>query len=435
MRDIFVFAIVFAFLPLALFRTPVGILLWNWIGFMNPHRLGWGPAFHFKFGVLIGGVTLLSFLFSRDKKMIPITPLVFALFLFVLWMFVTTYFALIPEDAGNQLSKVFKIQLFIFMALSVMQGKKYINQLLIVLTLSVAYFGVKGGIFTILNGGSFLVLGPKGSQIEDNNTLALALIMVVPMLVYLSKYTNNKWLKWLLIASCFLCGFSILGSQSRGALLAASAMILFLMMKSQKKLLMAGILILFIPVLVNFMPSHWFERMNTIQTYEEDASAMGRINAWHFAYNLAKDRPFVGGGFETFRPGLFQRYAPVPDDYHDAHSIYFEALGEQGFVGLFLFLSIIGLTWTTSKKTQKLAKKHSDLKWAQDLAAMIQVSLIGYIVGGTFLGVAYFDLFYSLVAILILTHHEVKKNLGLQVSAAQLSNNPVLLTRGQHVTN
>jgi len=324
--------------------------------------------------------------------------------------------------------------LFIFVALSVMQSRKYIFQLLTMITLSIAYFGVKGGIFTLINGGSFLVLGPKGSQIEDNNTLALALIMIVPMLVYLSKYATKKWMRWLLIASCFLCGFSILGSQSRGALLASSAMILFLMMKSQKKLIMAGVLILFIPILVSFMPSHWFERMNTIQTYQEDASAMGRINAWYFAYNLAKDRPFVGGGFETFRPGLFERYAPNPDDYHDAHSIYFEALGEQGFVGLFLFLSILGLTWTTSQKTQKLAKNNPDLKWAKDLAAMIQVSLIGYVVGGTFLGVAYFDLFYSLVAILVLTQHEVKKAIGVQKRVV-LPQNKLLLARSQSVTN
>lgn len=428
MRDLLVFAIVFLFLPLALVRTPVGVLLWNWIGFMNPHRLGWGPAYHFRFGEIIGITTLVSFVFSRDKKMIPVTPLVVALALFVLWMFVTTYYALIPEDAVNQLKKVFKIQLFIFIALSVMQSRKHIHSFLIVVTLSIAFFGVKGGIFTVLNGGSFLVLGPRGSQIEDNNTLALALIMIVPMLVYLSKYANKKWIKWLLIASCFLCGFSILGSHSRGALLASTAMILFLMLKSQKKLVMVGILVVFIPVLVHFMPAKWFERMNTIQTYEQDASAMGRINAWYFAYNLAVDRPFVGGGFETFRPGLFRRYAPNPEQYHDSHSIYFEVLGEQGFVGLFIFLSILGLAWRTSQKTQKLVKDIPELKWAKDLSAMIQVSVIGYSVGGAFLGVAYFDLYYSLVAILILTQLEVKKALCAKPVQAESSVRTALTT-------
>lgn len=407
MRDLLVFAIVFSLLPLALIRTPIGILLWNWIGFMNPHRLGWGPAFYFRFGEIIAITTIIGFVFSKDRKMIPITPLVIALLCLIVWMNVTTYYALVPEDAFHQWKKVMKIQFFIFIALSCMQERKYIIQLLWVITLSIGYFGIKGGIFTLMNGGNFLVLGPRGSQIEDNNTLALALIMIVPLMVYLSRSTANKWLKWALLAAILLCGFSILGSHSRGALLAASAMALFLVLKSQRKLYFAFILALIIPVLVYFMPSSWFERMHTIQTYEQDASAMGRINAWHFAYNLAKDRPFRGGGFETFRPGLFERYAPIPEDYHDAHSIYFEMLGEQGFLGLLIFLTILALAWRTCQRTQKLCKNNLELKWAHDLAAMIQVSIIGYMVGGAFLGVSYFDLYYSLVAILILTHHIV----------------------------
>jgi len=72
------------------------------------------------------------------------------------------------------------------------------------------------------------------------------------------------------------------------------------------------------------MPDAWMQRMGTIKTYEQDGSAMGRINAWHFAFNLALDRPIVGGGFETFQPDLFLKYAPEPENYHDSHSIYFE---------------------------------------------------------------------------------------------------------------
>ncbi|MCS5709122.1 putative O-glycosylation ligase, exosortase A system-associated [Candidatus Berkiella cookevillensis] len=407
MRDLLVFAIVFSLLPLALIRTPIGVLLWNWIGFMNPHRLGWGSAFYFKFGAVIAATTMIGFIFSKDRKMIPMTPLVVALLCLIVWMNVTTYYALVPEDAFHQWKKVMKIQIFIFIALSCMQEQKRIIQLLWVITLSVAYFGIKGGIFTLMNGGNLLVLGPRGSQIEDNNTLALALIMVVPLMIYLGRMTDKKWLKWLLLVSTLLCGLSILGSHSRGALLAASAMLLFLVLKSQRRFYLGLFLALIIPVLVHFMPAAWFERMHTIQTYEQDASAMGRINAWYFAYNLAKDRPFKGGGFEAFRPGLFERYAPVPEDYHDAHSIYFEILGEQGFFGLLIFLSILALAWRTCQKTQKLSKNNPDLKWAHELVAMIQVSIIAYMVGGAFLGVAYFDLYYSLIAILILTHHSV----------------------------
>lgn len=419
MRDLLVFAIVFALLPLALARTPVGILLWNWIGFMNPHRLGWGSAYYFRFGEVIAGVTLISFIFSKDKKMIPLSPLVITLLCFIAWMNITTYYALVPADALHQWQKVMKIQLFILIALSCMQARRHIKQLLWVVTLSIAYFGVKGGLFTLLQGGNYLVLGPRGSQIEDNNTLAVALIMILPLMVYLSKQVKYRFVKWGLLAACILCGFSILGSHSRGALLAASAMMLFLIFKSQRKLLITVVMLISIPIGVHFMPTHWFERMHTIQTYQEDASAMGRINAWHFAFNLAKDRPMVGGGFETFRPGLFQRYAPVPEDYHDAHSIYFEVLGEQGFMGLFLYLGILLFAWLSSAKTQRLTRNSSELKWAYDLSAMLQVSLIGYMVGGAFLGIAYFDLFYMLVVFVTLTRHYVEQQVNQQLMQEQ----------------
>lgn len=409
MRDLIVFCLVFGFLPFAVFRPSVGILLWNWIGLMNPHRLGWGFAYHFKFAHMIGLVTLFSFIFSKERKKIPLTPLVCALLFFVFWMSVTTYTALVPEDAVHQWEKVMKVQLFIFLAISVMQSKQKIHAYLWVVVFSVAYFGIKGGIFTVLNGGSHRVLGPPGSQIADNNTLALALIMVVPLILYLSRQVKNIWFKKVLVLCTFLCIFSIIGSHSRGALLALCAMGFLLVLKSRYKVIVLGSILVLAPVLVQFMPQAWMDRMKTIQTYQEDASAMGRLNAWNFAYNLAKERPFVGGGFETFRPHLFYQFAPEPERYHDSHSIYFEVLGEQGFMGLFIFLSIIGLSWRTCSKIRRTTAHVPELAWAHDLSSMLQSSMMGYMIGGAFLGVAYFDLFYTLVAFLVLTQLEVNK--------------------------
>ena len=64
--------------------------------------------------------------------------------------------------------------------------------------------------------------------------------------------------------------------------------------------------------LLSFMPDTWYDRMNTIESYEEDTSAMGRINAWHFAFNLAIDKPLVGGGFQAFTRESFFTHAPIP---------------------------------------------------------------------------------------------------------------------------
>jgi probable O-glycosylation ligase (exosortase A-associated) len=159
------------------------------------------------------------------------------------------------------------------------------------------------------------------------------------------------------------------------------------------------------------MPQKWFERMETIRNYREDQSAMGRINAWGFAYNLARDRPFVGGGYEAFRAELFAYYAPDPEDVHDAHSIYFEVLGEHGFVGLFLFLGLGLLVWRSCSWIRRQARGDPELEGFSDLARMTQVSLVGYAVGGAFLGLAYFDLYYNLVGIVILAKTMVGEHL------------------------
>ena len=142
--------------------------------------------------------------------------------------------------------------------------------------------------------------------------------------------------------------------------------------------------------------------MSTVQTYEQDKSAMGRINAWTMAFNLAKDRPF-GAGFDSFQPYLFKLYAPDPDDVHDSHSIYFQMMGHHGFVGLALFLLLGLMTWRTASWIIRHGRRVPEHRWAADLAAMVQVSLVGYATAGAFLGVAYFDLYYALITVVVLT--------------------------------
>jgi len=155
----------------------------------------------------------------------------------------------------------------------------------------------------------------------------------------------------------------------------------------------------------------WYERMATIETYEQDESAMARINAWWTAFNLAKDR-WTGGGFETFRERVYMQYAPNPDLMPDAHSIYFEIMGEHGFIGLAIFLLLAWFTWNTGSRIKRMAKHDTETKWAADLASMLQVSLVGYASSGAFLGLAYFDLYYTLVAVMVICKVVVEEQLA-----------------------
>jgi probable O-glycosylation ligase (exosortase A-associated) len=270
------------------------------------------------------------------------------------------------------------------------------------MTLSLAFYGVKGGIFTILNGGSYHVRGPSGSFIGGDNEIGLALIMTIPLLRYLQLNMTNVLLRFAMWPAMLLTAIAVVGSQSRGALLGIVAMGAFLWLKSRNKFVTLLMGALAAALILAIMPPQWFERMESIKTYEQDASVMGRFNAWHMAFNLAKSKP-LGGGFETFQRSMFAIYAPEPDRVHDAHSIYFEVLGEHGFVGLALFLLLGLMTWRTASSIIGQARGHPEKRWAADLAAMVQVSLVGYAAGGAFLGLAYFDFYYTLIAVVVLT--------------------------------
>jgi probable O-glycosylation ligase (exosortase A-associated) len=403
MRDVLLTVLIFGAIPVVLARPHIGILMFAWFGYMNPHRFTWGFAYTMPFAAMIGAATIVGFMFTKDRNRIPFTALTFIWFAWILWMNVTTLFALSSEWVYDEWDRAMKIQLMTILALALMQSRRKVDLLVWVIAISVGIFGIKGGIFTAMTGGNFLVWGPPGSFFEGNNGLAIALLMVMPLFLYLRTTTENKWLRRALLASVLMCALSVLGSYSRGALLAICAVCVYMVWKSPHRWRILPFMVLAGFIALSLMPGKWFDRIETIQTYEEDRSAMGRINAWQFAFNLAKDRPLVGGGYGAFSPDLFLEYAPIPDNFHDAHSIYFEALGEHGFVGLILFLA---LGWTAlgqANAIRRATRHRPDQKWAYDLISMVQLSLIGYAVGGLFLGLAYFDLYYHMIALIVIT--------------------------------
>lgn len=418
MRDILVTLVVFGLLPYVFKRPYIGVLMWVWISVMNPHTQGWGFASTFPFAAIIAGTTLISLLFTKDAKALPLTPVTGIFITFVLWMNVTTIFALYPDDAYIQWNKVIKIMLMTFVTLMLIKTKQHVELLIWVIVASLGYYGVKGGIFTIKSGGGDMVWGPEGTFIGGNNEIALALIMTIPLMHYLQIISPNKWVRRGMTVAMVLCAVAALGSYSRGALLAIAAMGGFLWLKSRKKAGLGMLAIVAIPPLLAFMPDEWSKRMDTINTYEEDESVQGRFNAWWMAYNLAKDRPLTGGGFEVTMPELFFRYAPNPYDIHAAHSIYFQVLGEHGFVGLALYLLLGFATWRTGSWIIRNTAKREDYLWAYSLASMIQVSLIGFAVGAAFLSLVYFDVPYYLMAAMVVTRVLVEKDLKEKAALA-----------------
>ena len=416
MRDIVLTLIVFGSLPFILKRPWIGVIMWVWISVMNPHRLSWGFAYGMPFAMAVAGTTVLSVLINRKKAGCEFSwnSTTILMLMFVIWMNVTLIFAIHPEYAYFRWDKVMKSFFMIFVAMYVLQTRKHVEALIWMLVFCIGFFSVKGGVFTIATGGNFKVYGPPESDMGENNGMALATVMILPLMWYGYVSAKNVWLKRLMLVSVLMSTASALGSHSRGALVAVLGIVGFFWSKGKKKLVSGIGIVLALPLLIAFMPDAWEKRMLSITDYQMDSSAMGRINAWTMAWNLAKDRPIVGGGFELYSPYVFGIYAPDPTDVHAAHSIYFQILGEHGWVGFIIYMSMLVAVWRTGSYVLRRTKSLPDWAWAYNLAAMIQVSMIGWMVGGLFLNCGYYDLMFYQFAALVVMRRLVDRELGVE---------------------
>lgn len=426
MRDMLIVLVIVNSLPVILFRPYIGVLLWCWISYMNPHRLAWGFAYSMPLGMMIGLTTIIAFVFSRDPKRLPRHPATVLLILLTIWISVTTVFAIAPEAAYGKWDRSMKILLMTFVTLILINNRERLHAMVWIIVVSLGFYGFKGGIFTVLTGGDFRVWGPSESFIADNNTLALALIMIVPLMRYLSLHSDPQWLRLGLNAAIPVTCVAVIGSHSRGALVAGIAMLLYLLAKSRQRLLigLAGLFVVAFAVMV--APQHWVDRMESIRNYEQDPSAQGRLQAWTYGYKLALERPVVGGGFlSNADKARYFKHVPEAETTRAYHSVYFEMLGDHGFTGLGIFLSLLLATFVCAGTIIRQAKNAApNLRWAADLAAMSQVSLVGYMVGGLFLNLAFYDLFYHIVAMLLITKTIVDREVSSEEAVAEAPPEP-----------
>lgn len=423
LRIIALVCIVFGSIPIILVKPHIGILVWSWLSYMNPHRLTWGWTYRYSFAEIIAIVTIIAWLISREPKRIPLTPITGLMLAFTLWMCVTTVFALVPSDARKEWEWVMKVLFITYLTLPLMHTRQRIQALVWVIVISIGFYGIKGGIFVLLTGGKYMVYGPPGTFVGANNAIGFALVMVLPLMRYLQLCATVPWVRLAWFGPIALSVLAIFSTYSRGAFLAFLAMAVFLWLKSPHRLLIGAVGAAVLVTSIGFMPEAWVQRIETIQDYEEDTSVLGRFVAWRFGFNVAMERPLVGGGFAVFpQDQLYEQYGiricdpgeVAPDcawESRSSHSNYFQVLGEHGFVGLALYLALGLATFFTGGRIIRQARTRPDLTWARNLAAMLQVGLVGYATGGLFLNKAYFDLYYHLIAIMVLTGAVVKEAL------------------------
>lgn len=432
MRDILLVALL-PFLLIALIKRPfVAVGLWAWTALFFPNYWVFGFSSSIRFNLLFSLGAILSYLFHiqkiKEKTNLQLTGWLVIIFLF--WSLISSAFTIGLFDVSFEywirFAKV--VMLFLFI-LFVLRTKLHLDFFLWCLILSVGAYGAFEGVKFIITGGSHKIAGMNGHILGDRNNLAVALVMLIPICIYFirSDYSkNSKIVKLGFQGLILLLIFSILGTNSRGGLISLLFLGAYFLSQAKNKIIYIIVASFVIGISLQMVPDEWFQRMNTIEAADQDKSFMGRVVAWKLSLMIALENPIFGGGMKSLENlGVWQYFSyqfhlgylswfytgsEVPQPIgRAAHSIYFQVLGEQGFGGLFIFLSII----TTSIFRANRVQKHVDAEpWMKDMAKMLKLSILSFMIGGAALSFAYYDALFAIIALLILIENRLINSLG-----------------------
>ena len=392
MRDNVVLIFITGCIIAALKKPWLGVLSLAIFSYLNPHAYAWGFVRSLPLYYVLFLVVAFRTFTAKDKQPLPkdwrITVFV------LLWMYfaITSTQAYLPDIAWRKYWYVTKIYLPFYFTLILINTRYKLYCLIVTIGASIGIVAVKGGIFAILTGFSHRVYGPPNTQFEENNLFALAMLICIPLLLIWQKETLNPWFKKGILLSIPIIYAASLSSWSRGALLTMVALTLMLIWHSKRKYLAIPLAFVGAFFVKDYLPQEWFGRMNTIETYQKDASAMGRIEVWTDGWNHTLEHPLVGSGFEGWM-WVTER---------DWHSSYVEMFSEHGFIAFGLWLSLILGTLISLTTLPKKTRHIEGMEWVTNYCFMLRASLVCYMVGGSFLGLSYWDLLFHLIFISVL---------------------------------
>jgi probable O-glycosylation ligase (exosortase A-associated) len=394
--------------PISFFRPFYGIVVWTIVAFTSPQWYTWGAAHLLPWALIIAVPTIAGFLVKcQDFSRLASKESCLLLLLWVWFTFTTLVSVNSPvfmhhaDQTWDEFSQVSKIFLMVFVTLGIVDSFARLRTLVVTIASCFGLFVLKSVPFLIRTSGTERVYGPARSMIADNNDFGLALNMTLPIFLFLAHTETRPKLKRLWGTLFVLTIPTIFFTYSRGALLSLLVLGTLMLLRLRQRWILIPVAVLGISVATIFTPQSWKSRMNPTEDNMLDKSARGRINAWTFAVHLTADYPITGGGFETFTRTLFLIYAPDPTDIHGPHSVYFGILGEHGYPGLLLFLGLIGVAFYTTYQVVKWGRYYDD-DVVVSYALMFRFSLIGFLVAGLFLGRAYFDYTYTILACIVI---------------------------------
>lgn len=395
-----------------------------WVDTFTPQKIAYSIINEFPVSEIMAVAAIGAYLLldrKRPPAMNIITILVAAM---GAWITFTTFMDPVrPVDAFGKWDWAFKTVVFSGFMPAMFRSRVQIEAFLQIYIFSLAGQFLPFAAKTILSGGRYgvnygLVEGNGG--LAEGSRLATVCLLIIPIIIFLMRNTIilPRWriVRYGYMGMVVACLAACFGTFERTALVGIVVLAVGFLLRSRHRLIYSGICaagIIFGSSYVLSSGSEWVTRMKTITTYTQDNSAYVRILVWEWTLDFVKTHPY-GGGFNAFLvdeiklPGTHDHPEPVIDKGRAFHSIYFEVLGEHGWVGLGIFLSLFATSFLTLQSVATRAKRLVGMEWCYDLARMVQISLLVPMTCGAFIGIAFQSEIYYLFALAVMLRQQIR---------------------------
>jgi len=414
-----------ALLAMGLRRPFVWVLAYLYVDILSPQKISFSLLASVPLSLILFLLAVAGWLFFDNKQNVKFSFRQVLMLLLLAYCYVTTQSADFPVQAAAKWDWVWKSLVFaVFLPLT-LRTQLRIEAAALVMVLSASALTLDGALKTLLGGGGY---GELKFFINDNtglyeaSTLACVAIAIIPLGLWLAKsgtiFPASKWTK---LGGYGLAGASVLipiGTEARTGLLCAGLLVVLMMRSVKHRWLYVAVLCVGAVLARPLLPESFSNRMGTIENNKSDQSASTRVAVWKWTVAYATEHPF-GGGFDSFRGNRVvvetvssagtgsiasnTTTNQLVDQGRAFHSAYFEMLGEQGWFGLALWLTlqISGILQLESVR-RRLVRSTSprDIR-NSDLALALQQGHFVYLLGACFVGIAYQPFVFMLIGLQI----------------------------------
>jgi len=276
-----------------------------------------------------------------------------------------------------------------------------------------ALYPLRGAIFNYVGGYTLFGRALWNNVFANPNDLAALTLLQLSLAVSLLRTEFHKWTRYCVYLGCAMLPILVLMTQSRGAFLALGVFVAFFLAGQRRRARALIAVAAIAAVVVMVAPGGVWKRVSGLRSAtttegiaaaDQEGSAKQRFQIWQVAGRIIADNPAFGVGFgvygaahaEYVMTGRGERFAR---GRRDTHSTYLNVLAETGFIGLGLFLGMLGSAFYTAERVRRRWRAvYPDA--AQQLYAL-ELGLAAFLVAGIFGSFARLSFLYLHLMLLV----------------------------------